>query len=41
MSSDVPEILNQKAGQMHVDVGKSDIRVRVRKYAYGIVHKGI
>lgn len=41
MSSHVPELLNQKAGQIRVDVGKSNIRVRVRMYTYGVVCKGL
>lgn len=41
MSSDVPQLLSQKAEQICVDVGKSNIRVCVRMYTYSVVHKGL
>lgn len=37
MSSDAPELLNQKTGEIRVDVGKNNIRVHVRMYTYEVV----
>lgn len=41
MSSDVAELLSQKAKQVHVDVRKSNIRICVRMYTYEVVRKGL
>lgn len=37
--SDVPELLNQKAGQVHIDVEKNIFEVCVRLYICGLLHK--
>lgn len=41
VSSDVPELLSQKAGQVHIDVEKKNFEVCVKLYIYGLLHKGL
>lgn len=39
MSLVIPELLSQKAGQVHVDAGKGDTGVHIRMYTYTVGRK--